>query len=154
MVSTPEQRFGIMQHAVFAQPQCPMTDQLQLRYLNYQESARLPRKLAVKASPPLLVCPHERWHSAKLRLLIVGQETRHWTYRPGDVGELGDPIENFWEFSQAKTGVVAMRKLYRWYSLGRVYPKMNSPFWRGFRAIDLAINGTRDTDRKSTRLNS
>jgi hypothetical protein len=122
-----------------------MTDQLQLRYLNYQESARLPRKLAVKASPPLLVCPHERWHSAKLRLLIVGQETRHWTYRPGDVGELGDPIENFWEFSQAKTGVVAMRKLYRWYALGRVYPKMNSPFWRGFRAIDLAINGTRDT---------
>lgn len=99
----------------------------------------------MKASPPLLVCPHERWHSARLKLLIVGQETRHWMYNPGDVGELGDRIENFWEFSRATHGVRAMWNLYRWYAMGRVHPKLNSPFWRGFRAIDSAINGTPDS---------
>ena len=77
-------------------------------------------------------------------MLIVGQETRRWMYNPSEVGELDDPIENFWEFSQAKHGVGAMWNLYRWYALGRVHPRLNSPFWRGFRAIDSAINGTQD----------
>jgi hypothetical protein len=38
-----------------------------------------------------------------------------------------------------------MWNLYRWYALGRVHPRLNSPFWRGFRAIDSAINGAQDT---------
>jgi hypothetical protein len=80
-----------------------------------------------------------------LKLLIVGQETRHWAYSPSEIGEPDEPIGNFWEFSRAKHGVVAMRKLYRWYAMGRVYPKLNSPFWRGFRAIDATINGAADT---------
>src|ERR1035438_7883944 len=41
-------------------------------------------------------------------------------------------------------GVGAMSNLYRWYALGRVHPRLNSPFWRGFRAIDSAINGAQD----------
>ena len=123
---------------------CPLTNQLQARYLKFQQSARLPKRLAVQASPPLLLCPHDRWHSAKLKLLIVGQETRHWMYNPTEVGEHDDPIENFWEFSRATHGVRAMWNLYRWYAMGRVHPKLNSPFWRGFRAIDSAINGTQD----------
>ena len=123
---------------------CPLTAQLQARYIKFQQSARLPKRLAVKASPPLLVCPHERWHSARVKLLIVGQETRRWMYNPSEVGELDDPIENFWEFSRAKHGVGAMSNLYRWYALGRVHPRLNSPFWRGFRAIDSAINGAQD----------
>jgi len=125
-------------------PSCPLTAQLQARYIKFHQSARLPKRLAVKASPPLLVCPHERWHSARVKLLIVGQETRRWMYNPCEVGELDDPIENFWEFSRAKHGVGAMWNLYRWYALGRVHPRLNSPFWRGFRAIDSAINGTQD----------
>ena len=48
------------------------------------------------------------------------------------------------KLSQAKHGVGAMWNLYRWYALGRVHPKLNSPFWRGFRAIDSAINGAPD----------
>lgn len=123
---------------------CPSTDHLLERYAKFQQSARLPKRLAVKASPPLLVCPHERWHSARLKLLIVGQETRRWMYNPSEVGELGEPIENFWQFLQAKHGIGAMWSLYRWYALGRVHPKLNSPFWRGFRAMDSAINGARD----------
>ena len=27
---------------------------------------------------------------------------------------------------------------------GKVHPKLNSPFWWGFRAIDSAINGAQD----------
>jgi hypothetical protein len=65
-------------------------------------------------------------------------------YNPSDVGELDEPIGNFWQFQQAKHGVGAMWNLYRWYALGRAYPKLNSPFWRGFRAIDSAINGPQD----------
>jgi hypothetical protein len=37
-----------------------------------------------------------------------------------------------------------MWNLYRWYALGRVHPKLNSPFWRGFRAIDSEISGAAD----------
>lgn len=125
-------------------PSCPLTAQIQARYIKFQQSARLPKRLAVKASPPLLVCPHERWHSARAKLLIVEQETRRWMYNPGEVGDLDDPIENFWEFSRARHGVGAMWNLYRWYALGRVHPKLNSPFWRGFRAIDSVINGAQD----------
>jgi hypothetical protein len=33
-----------------------------------------------------------------------------------------------------------MWELYRRYALGRHKPKMNSPFWRGFRALDSAAN--------------
>jgi hypothetical protein len=125
-------------------PSCPLTAQLHTRYLKFQQSARLPKRLAVKASPPLLVCPHERWHTAPVKLLIVGQETRRWTYNPSEAGELDDPVENFWEFSRAKHGVGAMWNVYRWYALGRVHQRLNSPFWRGFRTIDSAINGTQD----------
>lgn len=79
-----------------------------------------------------------------MKLLIVGQETRRWRYSPSEIGDLGSPIENFWEFLQAKHGVRAMWNLYRWYALGRVHPKLNSPFWRGFRAIDSQISGAAD----------
>src|SRR5579872_5615426 len=110
---------------------CPLTAQLQARYIKFQQSARLPKRLAVRASAPLLVCPHERWHSARLKLLIVGQETRRWRYNPSDMGRADDPIETFLDFSTAKHGVVAMASLYRWFALGRSQPKLNSPFWRG-----------------------
>ena len=33
-----------------------------------------------------------------------------------------------------------MWNLYRWYGLGRRYPKLNSAFWRGFRALDAHVN--------------
>ena len=124
--------------------QAALAEQLQSRYLKFHQSARLPRRLALKASPPLLVFPHERWNSARVKLLIIGQETRHWTYNPADIGDAGDPIENFRDFSRAEQGVGAMSNLYRWYSLGRAKPKLNSPFWRGFRALDAAINGGGD----------
>jgi hypothetical protein len=123
---------------------CPLTDQLRKHYFMFQQSAKLPKRLAVKASAPLLVYPHERWNAAGVKLLIVGQETRRWRYSPCDVGDSGDPIENFWDFTQAKHGVGAMWNLYRWYALGRAYPKLNSPFWRGFRAIESGINGSAD----------
>jgi hypothetical protein len=125
-----------------------LVEQLRACYSEFQHSAKLPKRLAVKASPPLLVVPHERWQFAKLKLLIVGQETLHWRYNPKDIGNIGNldaPIETFREFLLAKNGVGAMCDLYRWYALGRVNPKMNSPFWRGFRAIDSAINGAEDT---------
>jgi hypothetical protein len=38
-----------------------------------------------------------------------------------------------------------MWSLYRSYDLGRRYPKMNSPFWRGFRALDTALNSEADS---------
>jgi hypothetical protein len=124
---------------------CRLTEQLRNRYVNFQQSARLPKRLAVKASPPLLVLPHERWKSAKVKLLIVGQETVRWQYNPGEVGDSANPIANFWEFLQAKHGVGAMWSLYRWYALGRAYPGLNSPFWRGFRLLSAAINGCEDS---------
>lgn len=123
---------------------CSLTEQLHRRYSTFHQAAKLPWRLAVKASPPLLVLPHERWNSAKLKLLIVGQETRRWMYDPRVVGEQGDPIENFRDFLLTKHAVTAMWNLYRWYALGRAYPKLNSPFWRGFRAIDSAINDAQD----------
>ena len=123
---------------------CHVADELLKRYSLFHKSAILPKKLALKASPPLLVFPHERWNSARLKLLIVGQETRRWVYNPHEFDGIGESIATFWDFLQAKQGVGAMRALYQWYALGRVHPKLNSPFWRGFRAIDAAISGTTD----------
>ena len=45
----------------------------------------------------------------------------------------------------AKDGVSTMFSLYRWYGLGRRNPKLNSPFWRGFRALDAAVNTRLDS---------
>jgi hypothetical protein len=125
--------------------QCPLAEQLQDTYFKYQQSARLPKRLAVKASPPLLMHPHSRWKSAKLRVLVVGQETLRWKYNPDEVGGIGSTIENFLDFQQAKDGVGAMWMLYRWYAFGRADSNLNSPFWRGFRALNLAINGCEDS---------
>jgi hypothetical protein len=123
---------------------CPVATRLQKLYLAFQEAAKLSKRLATKASPPLLLVPHERWTSAHVKVLVVGQETRRWVYDPNDIGEAGDPIKTFRDFVQAEHGVDAMCSLYRWYALGRVHPKLNSPFWRGFRAIDSAVNHARD----------
>ena len=128
----------------FAEPNNPLAETLKQRYVRFQEAAKLPKRLALKASPPLLMFPHERWDSARKKVLIVGQETRRWVYDPEEVGTSGDPITNFREFMHARDGVNAMWNLYRWYALGRARPKLNSPFWRGFRAFDSAVNPSRD----------
>ena len=125
---------------------CPVTEQLWNHYRTFQQSAKLPKRLAKKASPPLLLLPHEKWGTAKSKVLIVGQETLRWQYNPGELGNSGQsPIENLWDFLQAEDGVGAMWRLYRWYALGRAYPKQNSPFWRGFRALSSAIGGCEDS---------
>ena len=46
---------------------------------------------------------------------------------------------------QAEGGVDAMWRAYASYSLGRAEPKLNSPFWRGFRAINSTITGCEDS---------
>jgi hypothetical protein len=51
--------------------ECPLTEQLGKSYAVFQKSARLPKRLAVKASPPLLILPHEKWRSAKVKVLII-----------------------------------------------------------------------------------
>lgn len=128
----------------YADPKCPLAETLKQRYVRFHQAARLPRRLALKASPPLLLFPHERWTLSKLKVLIVGQETRRWVYDPSEVGGPGGPITNFRDFMEAEHGVNAMWSLYRWYALGRAHPRLNSPFWRGFRAIDSAVNRSLD----------
>lgn len=121
-----------------------MNEQLEMRYRSFHASARLPKGLARRASAPLLLYPHERWASSSLKLLVVGQET-HRQYELHESAQTGSTIRSFEDFSAAANGVSAMRDLYRWYELGRGYPKLNSPFWRGFRALDAAINPVRDS---------
>jgi hypothetical protein len=125
--------------------QCPLAEQLRSSYVKFHESARLSKRLALKASPPLLVLPHERWRSAKAKLLVVGQETLRWKYSPDEVEDCAQPIVNFRDFQEAEDGVGAMWDLYRWYALGRAHQNMNSPFWRGFRALSSAISGCEDS---------
>ncbi len=122
-----------------------MNDQLEVRYRSFHVSAKLPKGLSRRASAPLLVYPHERWASSGLRLLVVGQETLRWQYEPLESGGTGSAIRTFGDFSAAANGVSAMWDLYRWYGLGRRYPKLNSPFWRGFRALDSAVNAEPDS---------
>jgi hypothetical protein len=122
-----------------------LAERLNHRYVAFHQSAKLPKKLALKASPPLLVAPHEKWRSAKSKLLIIGQETLRWKYTPSDVGSDRNPILNFLDFQHCENGVASMCDLYRWYSLGRAYPTMNSPFWRGFRALSHGISGCEDS---------
>lgn len=129
----------------FTDPACNLTQELSDRYLKFQRSAKLSKRLAARASPPLLVLPHERWKSARVKVLIIGQETLSWKYDPYETGDLGNPIETFRDFLEAEHGVRAMWNLYRWYALGRAYPKLNSPFWRGFRALSSAISGCEDS---------
>lgn len=129
----------------FSIASCPVTERLRESYVKFHQDARLPKRLAAKASPPLLLLPHEKWRSAKLKLLVVGQETLQWKYHPDEVGTCDGPILNFWDFQNAEHGVGAMWNLYRWYALGRAYPNLNSPFWRGFRALSAAINGCEDS---------
>ena len=117
-----------------------LTDALEGHYRAFKDSARLPRNLSRRASAPLLVHPHHRWESSKIKLLVVGQETLRWQYEPECSGAGGETIKSFSDFCRAADGVAAMRSLYRIYALGRQYPKMNSPFWRGFRALDAALN--------------
>ena len=122
-----------------------MVELLEARYRVFHREAELPKRLARRALPPLLVYPHTRWHTAKVRLLIVGQETLTWRYDPAETGGPGEPILNFSHFVAAPEGVEAMWELYRCYALGRHKPKMNSAFWRGFRALDSAVNGKVDS---------
>jgi hypothetical protein len=122
-----------------------MLEQLELRYRHFKESARLPRALGRRASAPLLVSPHARWESSKTKLLIVGQETLRWQYDPQELGTPGEAIRTFSDFAGAADGVRSMFTLYRWYGLGRRYPKLNSPFWRGFRVLDAAVNSEIDS---------
>lgn len=129
----------------FTDSSCLLTKQLSDRYSNFRQSAKLPKRLAVKASPPLLILPHEKWRSAKVKVLIIGQDTLRWNYNPGDVGDDGRPIVSFWDFQTADHGVLAMLNLYRWYALGRAYPSLNSPFWRGFRLLSSAISDCEDS---------
>lgn len=124
---------------------CPVTEQLEAHYRRFHASARLPSALSRRASAPLLVHPHERWATSKVRLLVVGQETHTWEYEPDATGGPGSTIRTFRDFSVAADGVAAMLHLYRWYGLGRRHPKLNSPFWRGFRALDEALNTEMDS---------
>lgn len=123
---------------------CSLTARLRKCCLIFQEAAKLPKRLALRASPPLLLLPHERWKAARVKVPIVGQETRRWLYDPNQVGQPGNAINNFRDFLQAKDGVGAMWNLYSWYALGRAHPTLNSPFWRGFRGFDSAVNDARD----------
>lgn len=116
---------------------------LEARYRRFHASAKLPARLAGRASAPLLVYPHERWVDSTVKLLVVGQETLRWPDLRTAFGEGG--IRNFKEFSRAQNGVTPMWELYRQYSLGRQHPKMNSAFWRGFRALDEAVNPIPDS---------
>lgn len=118
---------------------------LEIRYSNFRNSARLPKRLAHRASAPLLLYPHSRWESAKVKLLVVGQETLRWRFEPAKLGTEGEAIRTFKEFSAATDGVTSMWDLYRWYSLGRQDSTMNSPFWRGFRTLDAAVNTEPDS---------
>jgi hypothetical protein len=124
---------------------CPLTEKLRHAYVNFQQTAKLPKRLALKASPPLLVFPHDRWRSSSVKVLVIGQETLRWQYHPDEVGDVGTPISNFYEFQQSDNGIAAMWNLYRWYALGRAFPNLNSPFWRGFRALNGAITGCEDS---------
>jgi len=79
-----------------------------------------------------------------LNLLVIGQETLRWQYEPEESAG-GSAIRCFKDFSVAVDGVGAMWEMYRRYGLGRSFPKLNSPFWRGFRALDTAVNAVRDS---------
>lgn len=118
---------------------------LATRYRQFHETGHLPKRLARRASAPLLVYPHDRWTTAKLKVLMVGQETLTWAYDPHELGTPREPIKTYRDFTETEDAVGAMQELYRWYSLGRRYPKMNSAFWRGFRAFDAALNPTPDS---------
>jgi hypothetical protein len=120
-------------------------ERLETRYRNFKDTAKLPKRLSRRASAPLLIYPHAKWEPSKIKLLIVGQETLRWQYDPAEVGVPGQAIKNFNDFSSAADGVRSMWRLYDWHRLGRQYPKLNSPFWRGFRALDAAINPEGDS---------
>jgi hypothetical protein len=122
-----------------------MTERLAIRYRDFQALGRLPRGLSGRASAPLLISPHERWAASQIKLLVVGQETLRWQYEPEEFDPEAAVIKSFREFSTAKNGVAAMLELYRRYELGRQHPKLNSPFWRGFRALDTALNPAVDS---------
>ena len=122
-----------------------LTVSLEARYREFHKTGVLPKRLARRASAPLLVCPHRRWLRAKTKVLIVGQETLTWGYNPAELGTTRNQIKTYRDFTETEDAVGAMQELYRWYSLGRRYPKMNSAFWRGFRAFDAAINPTPDS---------
>ena len=117
-----------------------VNEALEGHYRAFKDAARLPRSLSRRASAPLLVYSHHRWESSKIKLLVVGQETLRWQYEPECSVAGGEAIKSFSDFCRAADGVTAMRSRYRSYGLGRQYPKMNSPFWRGFRALDAALN--------------
>ncbi len=124
----------------FGTPNLNLIEKLEIRYRQFEVSARLPKRLSRRASAPLLVYPHHRWESSKVKLLVVGQETLRWEYEPEDDASSAGAIRTFKDFSCAADGVASMWSLYRSYDLGRRYPKMNSPFWRGFRELDAALN--------------
>jgi hypothetical protein len=122
-----------------------LAHQLQSRYSAFHGSARLPIGLAKRASAPLLIYPHDRWQSAAVRLLVIGQETLRWRYEPSEIGSMRPPIRNFKDFSATADGAAAMCEMYRWFALARRFPTLNSPFWRAFRLLDGCINPLADS---------
>jgi hypothetical protein len=99
---------------------------------------------AGKLSPPLLISVPDKWQESKPRILIVGQETAGWGGRSGyGYPWPWEPVTNFAQFLAVPNSVEALLELYKQFEFARYDPKnYASPFWKAYRKIRGAIDGT------------
>jgi len=106
-------------------------------YSSFQRSAQIPVELQERLSPPLLLCPTERWIENNNRVLIVGQETLGWDFGRGSYYQWDYPdLSSFKDFLKVGVSVEALIYGYKVFEFARQQPEnYRSPFWQAYRQI-------------------
>jgi hypothetical protein len=91
--------------------------------------------------PLILMDVPEGWSNASRKVLVIGQETLGWDFKPDDGYEWPyPPITGLEQFLTVPLSVEAMMHGYRAFEFSRHQPgNFNSPFWRAYRQIREAV---------------
>ncbi len=122
-----------------------MQDDLNILYADFRAAlGGLPDNLVAHLTPPLHISVPEFYEDAEQRVLVVGQETMGWDF-PAN-GQLNLPaILNLGDYLHKPQAVVRMVQGYEDFEFAlHQRQHRNSPFWRAYRQIRLAIGDPED----------
>jgi len=108
-----------------------MQEQLNAAYEEFKHNTIIPPRLATRLSPPLLLKIPEQYLNSNRRILIVGQETLGWDFRP---------VHNFVDFNTIPNSVEMMTQAYQNFEFSlRSKRNYRSPFWQAYRKMRIAL---------------
>jgi len=120
--------------------------ELKAVYEQHKAQLKLLPELAFDDVQPVIVMNvPEKWASAEKRVLLVGQETMGWDFEPGHYYDWPyPPIKSLGAYLEYDASVGAMMHGYQSFEFAAHQPNYNSPFWRAYRQIRLAVGDAPD----------